>query len=158
MAVRLNIGVGKIEAIDDDAALWKAVRKSRADRLLKRIPGGLNQMLGRRFEGGVDLSGGEWQKFALARAYLRDAQVLILDEPTASLDAVAESEVFNRFDDLSRGKMALLISHRLSTVRKSDRIVVLEDGQIQEQGTHDQLVAHGGSYANLFELQAASYR
>jgi ATP-binding cassette, subfamily B, bacterial len=158
MAVRLNIGVGKIEAIDDDAALWRAVRKSRADHLLRRIPGGLNQMLGRRFEGGVDLSGGEWQKFALARAYLRDAQVLILDEPTASLDAVAESEVFDRFDDLSRGKMALLISHRLSTVRKSDRIVVLEDGQIQEQGTHDQLVAHGGSYANLFELQAASYR
>ncbi len=158
MAVRLNIGVGKIEAIDDDAALWRAVKKSRADRLLKRIPGGLNQMLGRRFEGGVDLSGGEWQKFALARAYLRDAQVLILDEPTASLDAVAESEVFDRFDDLSRGKMALLISHRLSTVRKSDRIVVLEDGQIREQGTHDELVAHGGSYANLFELQAASYR
>jgi len=106
----------------------------------------------------VDLSGGEWQKFALARAYLRDAQVLILDEPTAALDAVAEAEVFARFDDLSHDKMALLISHRFSTVRKSDRIVVLEDGKIYEEGTHDQLVANGGRYASLFELQAASYR
>ena len=158
MAARLNIGVGKIESVDDDKALWAAVKKSHADRLLHRIPGGLDQMLGKRFEGGMDLSGGEWQKFALARAYLRDAQVLILDEPTASLDAVAEAEVFDQFDNLSRGKMALLISHRFSTVRKSDRIVVLEDGQIYEEGTHDQLVAHGGRYASLFELQAASYR
>ena len=141
MPARMNIGVGRIEQVDDDEALWTAAEKSRADRLLTRFAGGLDQMLGRRFEGGVDLSGGEWQKFALARAYLRDAQVLILDEPTAALDAVAESEVFARFDDLSRGKMALLISHRFSTVRKSDRIVVLEDGQIYEEGTHDQLVA-----------------
>jgi len=158
MAVRMNIGVGSIDAVASDAALWIAVKKSRADRLLNRIPGGLNQMLGRRFAGGVDLSGGEWQKLALARAYFRDAQVLILDEPTAALDAVAESEVFARFDDLSRGKLALLISHRFSTVRKSDRIIVLEGGQIHEEGTHDQLVAHGGRYAGLFELQAASYR
>jgi ATP-binding cassette subfamily B protein len=158
MPARMNIGVGRIEAVDDDEALWIAAEKSRADRLLTRFAGGMDQMLGRRFEGGVDLSGGEWQKIALARAYLRDAQVLILDEPTAALDAVAESEVFARFDDLSRGKMALLISHRFSTVRKSDRIVVLEDGQIYEEGTHDQLVAHGGRYASLFELQAASYR
>jgi ATP-binding cassette subfamily B protein len=158
MPARMNIGVGRIEAVDDDEALWIAAEKSRADRLLSRFPDGLDQMLGRRFEGGVDLSGGEWQKFALARAYLRDAQVLILDEPTAALDAVAESEVFARFDDLSRGKMALLISHRFSTVRKSDRIVVLENGQVHEEGTHDQLVAHGGRYASLFELQAASYR
>jgi ATP-binding cassette subfamily B protein len=158
MPARMNIGVGRIEHVDNDDALWTAAEKSRADRLLTRFTGGLDQMLGRRFEGGVDLSGGEWQKFALARAYLRDAQVLILDEPTAALDAVAESEVFARFDDLSRGKMALLISHRFSTVRKSDRIVVLEDGQIYEEGTHDQLVAHGGRYASLFELQAASYR
>jgi ATP-binding cassette, subfamily B, bacterial len=158
MPVRMNIGVGRIEHVDNDEALWTAAEKSRADRLVTRFAGGLDQMLGRRFEGGVDLSGGEWQKFALARAYLRDAQVLILDEPTAALDAVAESEVFARFDDLSRGKMALLISHRFSTVRKSDRIVVLEDGQIYEEGTHDQLVANGGRYASLFELQAASYR
>jgi ATP-binding cassette subfamily B protein len=158
MLARMNIGVGKIEGVDDDEALWAAAKKSGADGLLSRFPSGLDQMLGRRFEGGVDLSGGEWQKFALARAYLRDAQVLILDEPTAALDAVAESEVFARFADLSRGKMALLISHRFSTVRTSDRIVVLEDGQIHEEGTHDQLVAHGGRYASLFELQAASYR
>lgn len=158
MTARLNIGVGRIDAVDSDEALWIAAKKSRADRLLNRIPGGLNQMLGRRFDGGFDLSGGEWQKFALARAYLREAQVLILDEPTAALDAVAESEVFARFDDLSRGKLALLISHRFSTVRKSDRIVVLEGGQVHEEGTHDQLVAHGGRYASLFELQAACYR
>jgi ATP-binding cassette, subfamily B, bacterial len=158
MSARMNIGVGRIENASDDDALWIAAEKSRADRLLTRFAAGLDQMLGRRFEGGVDLSGGEWQKFALARAYLRDAQVLILDEPTAALDAVAEAEVFARFDDLSRGKMALLISHRFSTVRKSDRIVVLEAGQIYEEGTHDQLVAHGGRYASLFELQAASYR
>jgi ATP-binding cassette subfamily B protein len=158
MPARMNIGVGRIEAVDDDEALWIAAEKSRADRLLTRFAGGLDQMLGRRFEGGVDLSGGEWQKFALARAYLRDAQVLILDEPTAALDAVAEAEVFARFDELSHDKMALLISHRFSTVRKSDRIVVLEGGQIYEEGTHDQLVAHGGRYASLFELQAASYR
>ena len=158
MPARMNIGVGRIDHVDDDEALWTAAEKSRADRLLTRFAGGLDQMFGRRFEGGVDLSGGEWQKFALARAYLRDAQVLILDEPTAALDAVAESEVFARFDDLSREKMALLISHRFSTVRKSDRIVVLEDGQIYEEGTHDQLVARHGRYASLFELQAASYR
>jgi ATP-binding cassette subfamily B protein len=158
MPARMNIGVGKIEGLDDDRALWTAARKSGADGLLSGFSSGLDQMLGRRFEGGVDLSGGEWQKFALARAYLRDAQVLILDEPTAALDAVAESQVFARFADLSRGKMALLISHRFSTVRTSDRIVVLEDGQIYEEGTHDQLVAHGGRYASLFELQAASYR
>src|SRR5580692_4498350 len=158
MSARMNIGVGRIDNVDDDEALWTAAEKSRADRLLTRFAGGLDQMLGRRFEGGVDLSGGEWQKFALARAYLRDAQVLILDEPTAALDAVAEAEVFARFDELSHDKMALLISHRFSTVRKSDRIVVLEDGQIYEEGTHDQLVAHGGRYASLFELQAASYR
>ncbi len=158
MPARMNIGVGRIENVDNDEALWTAAEKSRADRLLTRFADGMDQMLGRRFEGGVDLSGGEWQKIALARAYLRDAQVLILDEPTAALDAVAESEVFARFDDLSRDKMALLISHRFSTVRKSDRIVVLEAGQIYEEGTHDQLVAHGGRYASLFELQAASYR
>jgi len=158
LPARLNIGVGRIAQASHDDALWNAARKSRADRLLARFPVGLDQMLGRRFEGGVDLSGGEWQKFALARAYLRNAQVLILDEPTAALDAVSESEVFARFADLARGKMAILISHRFSTVRKSHRIVVLEDGRIREQGTHDELVATGGEYAKLFELQAANYR
>jgi ATP-binding cassette subfamily B protein len=158
MAARMNIGVGRIEEKDQDDALWMAAKKSRADATLERLAGGLDQMLGRRFEGGVDLSGGEWQKFALARAYLRDAQVLILDEPTASLDAVAESEVFARFAELSRGSTAILISHRFSTVRKASRIVVLEGGKIREQGTHDQLVTIRGRYARLFELQAANYR
>ena len=117
-----------------------------------------NKRLGCRFEGGVDLSGGEWQKIALARAYLRDAQLLILDEPTASLDARSEHEVFNRFAELTEGKMALLISHRLSTVKMADRVLVLENGSIAEQGCHEQLLKTGGSYAEMFELQAASYR
>jgi ATP-binding cassette subfamily B protein len=111
-----------------------------------------------RFEGGVDLSGGEWQKIALARAYFRDAQVVILDEPTASLDARSESEVFQRSAELAEGKTALLISHRFSTVRMADRIVVLEKGRIAEEGSHDQLVALGGRYAGMFELQASNYR
>jgi len=114
--------------------------------------------LGRRFEGGVDLSGGEWQKVALARAYLREAQALILDEPTAALDAKAEYEVFERFNELTIGKMALFISHRFSTVRMAERIIVLEDGAIAEEGNHEQLMALGGRYSEMFELQAASYR
>jgi ATP-binding cassette subfamily B protein len=115
-------------------------------------------MLGRRFEGGVDLSGGEWQKLALARAYLRDSQLFILDEPTAALDARSEYQVFQRFAELTAGKMALFISHRFSTVRMADRIVVLESGRIVEEGTHDKLTQMGGRYAEMFELQAASYR
>jgi ATP-binding cassette subfamily B protein len=115
-------------------------------------------MLGRRFETGVELSGGEWQRVALARAYLRDAQLLVLDEPTAALDAKSELEVFERFAELTTGKMALLISHRFSTVRMADRIVVLEGGRLVEEGTHPQLIALGGRYASMFEMQAASYR
>ena len=115
-------------------------------------------MLGRRFETGVDLSGGEWQKLALARAYLRDAQLLILDEPTAALDAKSELQVFERFAELTQGKMALLISHRFSTVRMADRIVVLEGGLLVEEGNHKQLMALGERYAAMFEMQAASYR
>jgi ATP-binding cassette subfamily B protein len=126
--------------------------------VIRKLPNGYNQMIGRRFDGGVDLSGGEWQKFALARAYMRDAQLLILDEPTATLDARAEYEVFRRFADLTKGRMAVLISHRFSTVRMADRILVLKNGQVREQGTHQQLVALGGQYAELFELQAAGYR
>ena len=122
------------------------------------MPDGYDQMVGRRFEGGVDLSGGEWQKLALARAYMRDAQLLILDEPTATLDARAEYEVFQRVRRTDQGRMAVLISHRFSTVRMADRILVLAGGQIREQGTHEQLVALGGRYAELFELQAAGYR
>jgi ATP-binding cassette, subfamily B, bacterial len=135
-----------------------AAEKSLADTLLPRLPGGYRQMLGRRFEGGVDLSGGEWQKVALARAYMRDAQVLILDEPTASLDARAEYEVFKRFAELMRGRMAVIISHRFSTVRMADRIIVLEDGAVVEEGAHAELVARGGLYAELFALQAEGYR
>ena len=115
-------------------------------------------MLGRRFEGGVDLSGGEWQKLALGRAYLREAQVLILDEPTAALDARAEYEVFERFNELTEDKLALFISHRFSTVRMAERIIVLENGAIAEEGNHNRLMELGGRYAEMFELQASSYR
>ncbi|HLK70070.1 MAG TPA: ABC transporter ATP-binding protein [Bryobacteraceae bacterium] len=157
MTAHQNIAVGRILQPNDDG-VHAAAHKSGADNVVKRLPHGYEQMLGRRFEGGVDLSGGEWQKIALARAYLREAQVLILDEPTAALDARAEYEVFERFAELTKGKMALLISHRFSTVRMADRILVLESGKIAEQGNHDQLVGMGGRYASLFELQAASYR
>lgn len=158
MTARQNIAVGRIDASDHDGSIERAARKSLADAVIERLPNGYDQLLGRRFEGGVDLSGGEWQKIALARAYLRDAQLLILDEPTASLDARSEYEVFQRFAELTKGKMALLISHRFSTVRMADRIVVLENGRIVEQGSHSQLMALGGRYASMFELQASSYR
>jgi ATP-binding cassette subfamily B protein len=115
-------------------------------------------MLGRRFEGGVELSGGEWQKIALARAYLRDAQLLILDEPTAALDARSESEVFRRFAELTCGKTALFISHRFSTVRMADRVVVLQDGKISEDGSHNELASLGGRYAEMLEMQSVHYR
>jgi len=135
-----------------------AAEKSLASTLLPRLPAGWNQMLGRRFEGGVDLSGGEWQKVALARAYMRDAQVLILDEPTAALDARAEYEVFLRFAELMGDRTAVIISHRFSTVRMADRILVLRSGELVEEGTHDELVAAGGLYGELFQMQAAGYR
>jgi ATP-binding cassette subfamily B protein len=157
MTARANIATGRLDAAQEHA-IRLAARKSLADQVVNRLPFGYDQLLGRRFEGGVDLSGGEWQKVALARAYLRDAQILILDEPTASLDARSEYEVFQRFAELTHGRMALLISHRFSTVRMADRIVVLEDGRIAEQGSHQQLVALGGRYSGMFELQASSYR
>ncbi len=158
MTARENIAVGRIERVDDDQRIQDAAEKSLADDVVAKLARGYEQMLGRRFEGGVDLSGGEWQKLALARAYLREAQVLILDEPTAALDARAEYEVFERFNELTVGKMALFISHRFSTVRMAERIIVLEDGAIAEEGNHSQLVALGGRYAEMFELQASSYR
>jgi ATP-binding cassette, subfamily B, bacterial len=153
-----NVAVGRIEEIEDVRAIETAAHKSLADEVVARLPGKYEQMLGRRFENGVDLSGGEWQKLALARAYLRDAQLLVLDEPTAALDARSEYEVFERFAELTEGKMALFISHRFSTVRMADRIVVLADGQITEDGSHEQLMTLDGAYAAMFEMQAASYR
>jgi ATP-binding cassette subfamily B protein len=150
--------VGKIAELRDRDRIAAAATKSLAHEPISRLPCGYDQMLGRRFEGGVDLSGGEWQKIALARAYLRDAQLLILDEPTASLDARSEYQVFERFAELTAGKMAVLISHRFSTVRMVDRILVLEGGRVVEDGSHSQLVALGQRYAEMFEMQAASYR
>ncbi len=158
MIAKENVGFGRIEEMENQARIQEAARKSLAEPMIAQFAGGYQQMLGRRFENGIDLSAGQWQKIALARAYMRDAQVLILDEPTASLDARAEFEVFQRFAELTRDRMAVLISHRFSTVRMADRILVLADGEIIEQGTHQQLVAASGRYAELFELQAAGYR
>ena len=163
MTARENILVGRVDGNGSLesirlASIEEAARKSQASQVIRRLPERYDQMLGRRFEGGVDLSAGEWQRLALARAYLRDAQLLILDEPTAALDAKSELEVFKRFAELTAGKMALLISHRFSTVRMADRIVVLEGGKLVEEGTHAQLLASGGRYATMFETQAASYR
>jgi len=162
-----NIGVGEINAVEQalegmdqpvPALIENAAEQSLAASLLPRFKEGYRQMLGRRFENGVDLSGGEWQKVALARAYLRAAQVLILDEPTAALDARAEYEVFLRFSELVAGRMAVLISHRFSTVRMADRILVLRNGQLEEEGSHEELLANRGLYNELFTMQAAGYK
>jgi ATP-binding cassette subfamily B protein len=153
-----NIAVGRIDARDDRTRIVEAARRSLADEVIDKLPRGYDQIIGKRFRTGVDLSGGEWQKIAIARAYMRDAQVLILDEPTAALDARAEFEVFRRFKELSAGKTAVLISHRFSSVRMADRIVVLVDGRVEAMGTHEELLAQRGRYAELFELQAAGYR
>lgn len=153
-----NIGVGRIDEMEDADRIRDAARRAMADEMIERLPNRYDQLIGRRFKTGVDLSGGQWQKLAIARAYMRDAQVMILDEPTAALDARAEFEVFQRFKELSHGKTAVLISHRFSSVRMADRILVLADGRLEASGTHEQLLAQGGRYAELFELQAAGYR
>ena len=153
-----NIAVGRIDAADDRPRIQVAAARSMADEVIRRLPAQYDQVIGKRFRNGVELSGGEWQKIALARAYMRDAQLLILDEPTAALDARAEFEVFKRFKELSAGKTTVLISHRFSSVRMADRILVLADGQIEAVGTHQELMQQGGRYAELFELQAAGYR
>ena len=161
-----NIGVGEIDSVRGELeksngtppSITAAAENSLAASLLPRFSKGYQQMLGRRFDEGVDLSGGEWQKIALARAYIRDAQVLILDEPTAALDARAEYEVFLRFSELVAGRMAILISHRFSTVRMADRIIVLRHGKVEEQGSHEELLANGGLYEELFAMQAKGYR
>ncbi len=153
-----NIAVGRIEARADHERIADAAQRSLADEVIAKLPKGYDQMLGKLFKSGVDLSGGEWQKIAIARAYMRDAQLLILDEPTAALDARAEFQVFERFKELAAGRTAVIISHRFSTVRMADRIIVLENGCIEESGTHAELLAASGHYAELFELQAAGYR
>ena len=153
-----NIGVGDVADMGNRERIAEAARKGMADEVIASLPNGYDQLIGRRFRTGVDLSGGQWQKIAIARAYMRDAQVMILDEPTAALDARSEFEVFQRFKDLSEGRTAVLISHRFSSVRMADRILVLADGKVEASGTHAQLMAQGGRYAELFELQAAGYR
>lgn len=153
-----NIAVGNIAQDKNSELIKAAAHQSLADELAERLPGKYDQMLGKRFNNGVDLSGGEWQKVALARAYMRDAQLLILDEPTAALDARAEYNVFQRFAKLTEGKTAVLISHRFSTVRMADRILVLERGELKEIGNHQELLKLNGRYAELFNLQAMGYR
>jgi ATP-binding cassette subfamily B protein len=157
MTAQSNIAVGDIDELNNLDRIATAADRSLASALIKRFPDGLQQVLGRHFNGGVELSGGEWQKIALARAYMRDSELLILDEPTASLDARAEYEVFQRFAELTKGKMALLISHRFSTVRMADRIIVIENGQLIESGSHENLMEKKGRYAELFQLQARGY-
>ncbi len=158
LSARENIGVGRIAEVENEGLVSVAAQKSGADRVIEKLPEGYETILGRWFEKGTQLSGGEWQKVALARAFMRDANILILDEPTSSLDAQAEYEVFARFRVLTRGKTAIFISHRFSTVRLADHILVLEHGRIIEQGTHKDLVQLAGRYAELFNLQAEAYR
>jgi len=158
LSARENIGVGRLEEADDLARIEAAAAQSGADGVVTRLPQGYDTTLGKWFDQGHQLSGGEWQKIALARAFMRDAQILILDEPTASLDAQAEYEIFARIQELTAGKTAFFISHRFSTVRLADRIMVLEGGHIIENGSHDALLLQNGRYAELFNLQATAYR
>jgi len=158
MRVSDNIAVGNIDEKENKPRIVSSAEQSLAADLIAKLPAGYEQMLGKRFQEGVELSGGEWQKVALARAYMRDAQVLILDEPTSALDARAEFEVFQRFAALTKGKTAVLISHRFSTVRMEDRILVLQHGHLMESGTHEALIAKNGMYAELFNLQAKGYQ
>jgi ATP-binding cassette, subfamily B, bacterial len=157
LPARENIGMGRHERIDDVARIAEAARQADADEFLTGLPEGYETMLGREFSGGWDLSVGQWQRIALARAFFRDAPLVILDEPTASLDARAESTLFDRIRNLLHGRSVLLISHRFSSVRSADRIYVLEHGQVAEHGEHDELMRLGGHYAELFTLQARAY-
>ncbi len=157
LEARENIAVGDIESLENQANIEQSALKSLADTVIEKLPGQYQQMLGKRFLGGVELSGGEWQKIALARAYMGDAQLMILDEPTSALDARAENEVFIRFAELMVGRSAVLISHRFSTVRMADRILFLENGSMLELGSHEELMEKDGKYASLFRLQAKGY-
>jgi ATP-binding cassette subfamily B protein len=158
MTARENIWFGDIELPRDHEKIATAARHAGADDLITRLPKGYETMLGKWFEDGEELSAGEWQKVALARAFMRDAQIMVLDEPTSALDAKSEYEVFRGFKRLIQGRSAILVSHRFSTVRMADRIFVLEEGSIVESGSHEELVKHGGKYAYLFEKQAQAYR
>jgi ATP-binding cassette subfamily B protein len=158
LAASENVGFGQIEALSDQGRIEAAAKKSGADAVIRALPEGYKTTLGRWFYQGRELSGGEWQKVALARAFMRDCEVIVLDEPTAALDAENELRVFQQFRELTADKIAVLISHRFSTVRMADRIFVIEEGRITEQGTHASLLLLGGTYARLFTLQAESYR
>jgi ATP-binding cassette subfamily B protein len=158
MTISKNIATGNIAEKENQGLIINAAQQSLADLIVERFPNKYDQQLGRRFYEGVELSGGEWQKVALARAYMRDAQLMILDEPTAALDARAEYEVFQRFADLTRGRSSVLISHRFSTVRMADRILVLDKGELLEIGSHVELLQMKGKYAELFRLQAMGYQ
>ena len=152
-----NIGMGRHRRIADLEAVRQAALHAGADEFLAKLPHGYDTVLGPEFEGGKELSGGQWQRVALARAFFRDAPFIILDEPTAALDARAEHELFDSIRTLCRGRSVLLISHRFSSVRSADRIYVLDEGRVAESGSHDQLMALGGRYAELFTLQASAY-
>jgi ATP-binding cassette subfamily B protein len=158
MTVSQNIAVGNITEKENKDLIINSAKQSLADALVQKLPGKYEQALGKRFNQGVELSGGEWQKIALARAYMKEAQLLILDEPTSALDARAEYEVFQRFSELTKGKTAVLISHRFSTVRMADRILVLDKGELLEVGSHEELLNKNGRYAELFRLQAKGYQ
>jgi ATP-binding cassette subfamily B protein len=152
-----NIGFGSLDGIEDKDAVARAAERAGADDVVERLPHGFETMLGKWFDEGVNLSGGEWQKVALARAFMRDVPILVLDEPTSALDAQAEYELFERLRALTHARTAVYISHRFSTVRRADRILFLEDGRLVEEGTHAELMRLGGRYSRLFRMQAAAY-
>ena len=155
---RENIAIGKINDLDNLERIKYASERSLANQVVEDLPLGFEQQLGKRFHNGIDLSGGQWQKIALARAYMKDSEIVILDEPTSALDARAEFNAFQRFTEFTQGKMAILISHRFSTVRMADHIIVLQGGRIIESGTHLELVKKNGLYSELFNFQATGYK
>jgi len=158
VSARENIGFGQIDQLANEARIISASERGGADEVVAKLPNGYDTVLGRWFEKGAELSGGQWQKIALGRAFMRDSEVLVLDEPTAALDAEREYEIFQRFRELTAGRIAFLISHRFSTVRMADRIIVIDGGRVSELGTHHELLELDGTYARLFNMQAEGYR